>query len=245
MWYVIQTISGMEEKCMQQCVQYIDKKDYVELFVPQYIEKRHFKKEWHDIKKVLFPGYIFVDTMQIKPITDGLKKVRQYTKILRDGDVISPITEEEQKYLEMMMDDEHIVRYSEGFLIGEEVCILSGPLQKCSGWIKKIDRHKRTAQMEIPIFGRRTPVEVGFGAIARVSKEEFKQMKDENIKKYKKDTELLEKENKVKIIAGIFDGMTGTFLYADPDKDEWTVELELFGGLNKVIFKREELQMFT
>lgn len=46
LWYVIQTKSGLEEKCMQQCIQYIDKKDYVEIFVPQYIEKKHFKKEW-------------------------------------------------------------------------------------------------------------------------------------------------------------------------------------------------------
>ena len=27
------------------------------------------------------------------------------------------------------------------------------------------------------------------------------------------------------------------------DKDEWTVELELFGVLNKVIFKKEEIRM--
>lgn len=46
LWYVIQTKSGLEEKCMQQCIQYIDKKDYSEIFVPQYIEKKHFKKEW-------------------------------------------------------------------------------------------------------------------------------------------------------------------------------------------------------
>ena len=47
----------------------------------------------------------------------------------------------------------------------------------------------------------------------------------------------------VKILTGVFDGMTGKFLYADPDEDEWTVELELFGVLNKVIFKKEEIRM--
>lgn len=44
----------------------------------------------------------------------------------------------------------------------------------------------------------------------------------------------------VKILTGVFDGMTGKFLYADHDKDEWTVELELFGVLNKVIFKKKK-----
>ena len=241
MWYVIQTVSGLEEKCMQQCVKYIDKNDYVEIFIPQYIEKKHYKKEWHDKKKVLFPGYLFIDTESTEPIIAGLKKVSQYTKILKAGDIISPITEKEQEFLSMMMDDEHIVQYSEGFLIGQEVCVISGPLKKCHGWIKKVDRHKRIAKLEIPIFGRRTPVEVGFGAVARISDEEFSQMKADNIEKYGHD--VLQKDQ-VKIISGVFDGMTGKFLYADPDKDEWTVEIELFGALNKVVFKREEIQMF-
>lgn len=242
MWYVIQTISGLEEKCMQQCVRYIDKNDYNEIFIPQYIEKRHFKKEWHDEKSVLFPGYLFVDTENTEPIMVGLKKVRQYTKILRDGDVIAPITQEEQDFLAMMMDEEHVVQYSEGFIVGQEVCITSGPLKQCRGWIKKVDRHKRIAKLEIPIFGRRTPVEVGFGAVARITEEEFSQMKADNIKKYGEDTEL--QKDQVRVLTGVFAGMTGKFLYADPDKDEWTVEMELFGGLNKVIFKREEIQMF-
>jgi|GEM_PF-6279160 len=34
MWYVIHTMSGTEQKCVQQCRQYIDPADYVEMFVP-------------------------------------------------------------------------------------------------------------------------------------------------------------------------------------------------------------------
>ena len=92
MWYVIHTMSGTEQKCVQQCRQYIDPADYVEMFVPQYISKKHFKQEWHDVERTLFPGYIFVDTDRIEPVLEGLKKVHQYTKILRDADAISPIT---------------------------------------------------------------------------------------------------------------------------------------------------------
>ena len=44
MWYVIHTMSGTEQKCMQQCMQYVDESDYVEMFVPHYISKKHFKK---------------------------------------------------------------------------------------------------------------------------------------------------------------------------------------------------------
>lgn len=241
MWYVIQTVSGQEKNCMQQCMHYIDNRYYKKMFIPQYIEKKHFKKEWHDVKKILFPGYLFVDTVRIEAVAEKLKKVSKYTKLLKDGDTIAPITEEEKSFLEMMMDDEYVVRYSEGFIVGEKVCIISGPLKNCQGWIKKVDRHKRLAKMEIPIFGRRTPVEVGFGAIARISEDELKQIIAENAKQYATKVET----DYVKVISGVFTGMTGKFLYADPEKDEWTVELELFGAPGKVVFKREELSMFV
>lgn len=48
--------------------------------------------------------------------------------------------------------------------------------------------------------------------------------------------------NRVKVLSGIFKGIKGKFLHADPDADEWTVELELFGVEVKVVFQREELQ---
>lgn len=241
MWYVIHTMSGTEQKCVQQCSQYIDPADYVEMFVPQYISKKHFKQEWHDVARTLFPGYIFVDTDRIEPILEGLKKVHQYTKVLRDADAISPITEEEQKFLSDMMDDQHIVQYSEGFLIGEKVCITSGPLKHYQGCIKTVDRHRRIAKLEIPVFGGMTPVEVGFGAVHRVSQEEFHQMKQQNIKKYQTSTE--PETGKIKVLEGAFAGMTGNLLATDPERDEWTIELELFGVATKVTCSREEIEV--
>ena len=39
----------------------------------------------------------------------GLKKFRQYTKVLKDGDLVSPVKKEEQEFLTLMMDKDHIV----------------------------------------------------------------------------------------------------------------------------------------
>ncbi len=241
MWYVIHTMSGTEQKCVQQCSQYIDSADYNEMFVPLYMSKKHFKQEWHDVEKTLFTGYIFVDTDCIEPILEGLKKVHQYTSVLRDADAISPITEQEQKFLSDMMDDRHVVQYSEGFLIGEKVCITSGPLRHYQGCIKTVDRHRRIAKLEIPVFGRMTPVEVGFGAVRRVSQEEFQKMKQQNIRKYQPSAN--QESGQVKVLKGAFEGMTGKLLCADPERDEWTIELELFGVETKVTCPREEIEV--
>ena len=64
MWYVVHTMAGLEQKCMQQCQQYVDQADYSEMFIPLYMAKKHFRKEWHDVeivfeklmqKHILFP----------------------------------------------------------------------------------------------------------------------------------------------------------------------------------------------
>ena len=237
MWYVIHTMSGMETKCMLQCQQYIDSSYYKDMFIPQYVAKKHYKQEWHEVVKTLFPGYLFVDTDHIDVVMNGLKMVCQYTKVLRDCDTISPITEQEQLFLATIMDKDHIVRYSEGFLVGDEVIVTSGPLKDLKGNISKVDRHRRIAKMEVNMFGRMTPMEVGFGAIARVSKEEF----DKMLKEQKdKDTQA----NNVRVLKGVFEGVSGRFLRADIDENEWTVEIELFGALTEVVFRREEILVY-
>lgn len=95
---------GMEQKCLQQCGKYVGRDDYSEIFIPRYIAQKHFKKEWHEVKKTLFPGYLFIDTEKIEPVKEGLKKFWQYTKVLRDGEVVSPITVQEQQVLSAIMD---------------------------------------------------------------------------------------------------------------------------------------------
>ena len=213
---MIHTMSGLEQKCKQQCQQYIDQTAYREMFIPMYKTKKHFKQEWHEVAKPLFPGYLFVDTDDIDTVITGLKKIRQYTKVLKDGDTVSPIRKDEQDFLALMMDADHIVQYSEGFLIGDEVYITSGPLKKVQGWIRTVDRHRRIAKMDVPIFGRATPIEVGLGTIARVSEEELSQMISDVIDRQKDEVQF---ENQVKVLSGVFEGVRGKFLYAMDSRD--------------------------
>ena len=97
--------------------------------------------------------------------------------------------------------------------------------------------------MEIPIFGRRTPIEVGLGTIARVSEEELQQMVSDVIEE-QKDQETVNTDQ-VEVLSGTFQGVRGIFLYADPDKDEWTVQIPLMDTKVKVTFQREEIKMLV
>ena len=218
------------------------------MFVPMYIRKIHFKKEWHDIRKTLFPGYFFVDTENIEPVLEQLAKVERFTKVLRKAEAVSPVTEEEQTFLQNMMDESHTVQCSVGFIVGEKICITDGPLRNHYGLIKKIDRHRRIAKLEINFFGRPTPAEVGLEVLARLTEEEFQKLKQEKIATYGEEEATDRKEQpdetEVEIVSGVFAGMKGKFRSANAEKDEWYVKVELFDTPTEVIFSREEIRFW-
>ena len=243
MWYVVQTISGEEQKCLEVCERKLDTSSYNKMFIPKYIAKIHYQKQWHNRLNRLFPGYFFIDTEQIDTVSAALQDVQRFTKVLRNAETIAPITKEEQSFLESMMDEDYIVRYSEGFLIGDKVYITEGPLRNQSGLIYKIDRHRRLAYLRINLFGRETPVEVGFSAVAKLTEEEFSDIKQHNIEFYNQE-DTLDLENQVKVLSGVFEGMTGMLLCVDEKRDEYTVLMELFGSEpSRVVFHKNDIQI--
>lgn len=53
---------------------------------------------------------------------------------------------------------------------GDEVVILNGPLMGHVGLIKKIDRHKRLAYLEIEMLGRKKNVKIGLEIVGKKSR---------------------------------------------------------------------------
>ena len=246
MWYVIQTVPGQEQECAELCRVKVNQALYKEMFVPSYIRKMHFKKQWHDVKKVLFPGYFFVDTEKIDAVLKELASLPRLTKALRNAELVSPITAEEQKFLSSMLDQEHVMNCSTGLIIGSRICITEGPLRNHYGFIRKIDRHRRTARLEINFFGHPTPVEAGLEILARLTEEEFEKLKADSLETYAeisecRETEEIWKEKSVRIKSGIFAGMHGILVSKNETKDEWRVRILLFENPMEVVFSGKEI----
>jgi transcriptional antiterminator NusG len=249
MWYVIQVMTGEEDSSCRLCQYHMNGQDYRELFIPKYARKKRYRGAWNVEQKVLFPGYVFVDTEAIEKVAKQLSAVPCMTKLLRHGDDIVPITREEQTYLANLMDEQHIVQISTGLVIGDEIWITEGALRNYRGQIKRIDRHRRTAELEVNLFGRKTPVQVGLEVIQKVTKEEFEQMRLASIEETeaKKKAETIpvsvpKLTKRVRILSGVFTGMTGDVLEENKDKQEITASLNLFGKPSPVVFSREEVE---
>ena len=75
----------------------------------------------------------------------------------RDIAFINAFTSSENRTVEM----------STGVVEGDDVIILNGPLMGHAGWIKKIDRHKRLAYLEVEMLGRTTTVKLGLEIVVK------------------------------------------------------------------------------
>ena len=127
--------------------------------------------------KPLFPGYVFIRTdMGICELhefvrahrTDVMTFVRELAlrermvsgeQTLREGGVdedkyeLKDLTEEETEFLDLMLDDEGILRMSVGYIEKSSYFIMEGPLKAFKGQIVKVDRHNRRAFLDFGFRG--------------------------------------------------------------------------------------------
>lgn len=167
MWYVIQVRTGSEETVKRMCQRMISSTILEDSFVPRYEKKKRYHGRWHTEEVILFPGYVFVVTEDEEQLFHHLKKIPDLTKILGDEDGAIPLYKEEIKFLQSFINKEHVVEMSYGYREGDIIVITDGPMKGYEGLIKKIDRHKRVAMLEVPFFGRTTQVWVGLELLVK------------------------------------------------------------------------------
>ena len=160
-WYVMQVRTGTEENIRCQCQRLINSNVLERCFIPYYQQKKRFQGEWHIQERILFPGYVFLIAENSEKLVNGLRKV------IGTGDEIVPLVQEEIDLLMKIGTDKQLVEMSSGIIENDRVQILSGPLMGMEGNIRRIDRHKRTAYLEIEMFGRTVEMKVGLEIIRK------------------------------------------------------------------------------
>lgn len=169
MWYVIQVRTGMEEEIRQQCERVIEKEILEHCFIPYCEQMKRYQGEWHKERKILFPGYVFLVSEDEEQLYHCLKKVIGLTKLIGTGKEVVPLAEDEVDLLMEFGKEEQIVAMSEGIIEDDRVVVTSGPLKGHEGMIRKVDRHKRKAYLEVEMFGRKVETQVGLEIVAKVT----------------------------------------------------------------------------
>lgn len=167
-WYAVQVRTGKEQETVDLCRKIVEATILTESFIPRYERMKRYQGEWHKEQLSMFPGYIFLVTERVEELFYRLKEVPELTKILGDGREFISIKDEEKALLQQMGNEEHVTEMSVGYIVGERVVILSGPMKGMEGKIKKIDRHKRMAVLAVGMFGRWVDVRVGVEIVEKV-----------------------------------------------------------------------------
>jgi len=158
-WVILFARTGSEDKLVHMLRERLNGDEYLP-FVP--VKEMPYRNRGiiQKMKKPLFPGYIFLKT-NVEPalILDKLKleltSVQGVYSILHYGsDKYDVVLNQSERFLwERLFDRESCIRGSEGFIEGDKIQITSGALMGIEGRIKKINRHKREATVEMELMG--------------------------------------------------------------------------------------------
>lgn len=167
MWYAIQVMTGEERQTEVMCRRLIDDSVLNEIFFPETEVMKRYHGAWHKEKKPMFPGYIFAVTNQPEELYLRFMQIPKLTKLLGTDRVPVELSEEEVHFLQCILNSEYVAEISVGILEGDKLIVHSGPLRGIEGTVKKINRHKRSAIMEIDMFGRKIEMMLGLEVLEK------------------------------------------------------------------------------
>ena len=172
-WYVVHAYSNYEKKVKEALEERIEREGLGEYFgkilIPseEVVEMRMGQQRKSERK--FFPGYVLV---QMELTDETWHLVRNVPRVLGfiggTSDRPAPISDKEAEAI--------LNRVEEGvnkpkpkilFEVGEVVRVIDGPFKDFNGVLEEVNYEKSTLRVSVLIFGRSTPIELGFGQVEK------------------------------------------------------------------------------
>lgn len=166
-WYVVHTYSGYENKVKANIEKTIENRhleeEILEVRVPlqEVVEMKNGAKK--TVQKKMFPGYVLVNMVMNDDTWYVVRNTRGVTGFVGPGSKPVPLTEAEMKPLGIKSENVTI-----DFAEGDSVAVVAGVWKDTVGIVQKLDMSKQTATINVELFGRETPVEIGFEEVRRL-----------------------------------------------------------------------------
>ncbi len=169
-WYVVRVISGQENKTKSHIEQEVQRTGMASL-LGQVLIPTEKVYQIRNGKKVLkernfFPGYIMLEGILTGELVHVLKNIPGVIGFLSEtkGGDPTPLRAAEVNRMLGKVDElaESAEHVSVPFVLGESVKVIDGPFRDFIGTIEKIHEDKRKLEVMVKIFGRKTPLELGF-----------------------------------------------------------------------------------
>lgn len=175
-WYVLYTISGSEKKVKKRIEELALEKglqsNFSEIIVPM-IEVPEIKKgKKVMVEKKLMSSYILLKMEMTDEAWHLVKSVSGAVGFLGSKTNPHPLTEDEANSMfDQLQVHAKNATDSSLYNLGDKVRVTDGPFESLSGSVEAVDPQKQTVKVSVSIFGKPTPVELGFAQVRKESKE--------------------------------------------------------------------------
>lgn len=170
-WYVTQVYAGFEQAVKEDLMRTIKQKGLEEFFGQVLVPSTKMKQLFDAVEEKdaqLFPGYLLIE-MKLTP--ESIQLVLSIPRISRflGGKNPIPLSQKEVQRIFSQMQGEVVVAAAKKseFVVGNEIDISEGPFAGFVGIIEKIDEENEKLTVMVSIFGRMTPIELGFNQVKR------------------------------------------------------------------------------
>ena len=180
-YYVMQTAPAKETvtiAVLKAAVGDLHEADY---FSPVVQHRKKIRGKWTDIYRRLIPGYVFIRicTGSVLDYYENIKSVPELTKLLGKhgdkNDIFTRLSAKEENWLETLLKGSGRGKGNKGDTeepksIGlsqvriddkDHISIISVPLKGLEGQIRRINLHRRIAEVEVPFMNTTALIHIG------------------------------------------------------------------------------------
>jgi transcriptional antiterminator NusG len=166
-FYVLRAVSGKENKVKEYLeaeIKNSDLRNYIsQVLIPteKVFTVRNGKKVMKE--RAYLPGYIIIEANLVGEVIHFLKNVTYVIGFL-GGNTPVPLRTSEVNRILGTVDElqEQAEELDIQFYVGETVKVTSGPFNGFFGVIEEINTEKKKLKVMVKIFGRKTPLELGY-----------------------------------------------------------------------------------
>ena len=166
-WYVVHTYSGYENKVKTTIEQTIENRKLHDQILEVSVPTQEVVELKNGVRKVsekkLFPGYVLINMVMNDDTWYVVRNTRGVTGFVGPGSKPVPLTDAEMAPLGIQRE-EVVMDYEEG----DTVQVIAGAWADTVGVIQSINMQKQSLTINVELFGRETPVEIGFAEVKKM-----------------------------------------------------------------------------
>ena len=173
-WYILHTYSRFERKVKESIESRVRAYPELEKKIGQVLiptesvtEVRGGKK--YTSERMFYPGYVLVEMDMDDNVWHVVKGTPRVTGFVGTGQQPTPLsTDEVNQIVYRVADSKEKPKLKVKFEKNESVRISEGPFASFTGIVDEVNEDRETLKVMVTIFGRSTPVELGFAQVEKV-----------------------------------------------------------------------------